>query len=1214
MKKLLQLKKSPRTFFIAVILLFFSISTYSHVTRIRVKQNQNGSLTWRVETYHSASSCGVANSGIRINGVSYQLQTEGSMYESNRYNLPNDGFSLFANATSSAPYGYQVTLRSYGEVTTPYIPGNLNVQPYSSNVCWAFSVGGNGSFTPPPPPVCTSFPLTSATTTIGATNDNGTPCDLSDDTAQLNITAGHLACGNITGDKKFQAYLDSNGSSNYLGEYSYNSGVTTPLGSVTVNAGQSYNVRLVDNDFAGNVYNHSANSFSGVLESTPPTITLNGPASETVAINGTYNDPGATAADDCGSATVNVSGAVNTSVAGNYTLTYTAVDPSGNVSNSVSRTVEVIPIFANAKDITVSLDANGTITIQPGDLDDGSVLGGGTLSIDKSSFDCSNVGNNTVTLTVTSGSSSVSDVANVTVIDDILPTVITQDISIDLDANGNATITTTMIDNGSFDNCAIASFALDNDTFSCTNVGNNQVTLTVTDVHNNVSSATANVTVNDVTAPTVTTNNITIELDENGAAVITPEMIGSATDNCDVTSLTLDISEFDCSNIGENTVTLTATDPSGNTNSSASGLPEGLIGHWKFDQGNELTDLTGNWGDLALIGNVSISNGELDVNNGGYVKSTSYNGATIGNKTLISYVSLDNLALRAGSAITLDAINVDQFDGIIYAEQQPNRWMNGSSYFRRTQALNPGYAETVANQKVMVAITYEQVNGSQVKVSFYRDGVAYGSYISNNFATWSAGNAEILFGTRHTIGSTPRSALDAHIDEAMIYDRALTASEISTIQNGTSNGATAIVTVVDNILPTVITQDISVNLDENGSVSITTDMIDNGSFDNCAIASYALDNDTFSCTNVGDNQVTLTVTDVNGNVSSATANVVVNDVTSPTVITQTATVTLANGEASISTFDVDGGTFDNCSFTLSLDNDMFTCSDIGENTVTLTATDASGNTSSQTATVNVVGDIPTISINDFNAVQTQKKNTIFLGFGPSSINLSTVVSGGSGFTYEWTASTGESVSSEANPSVSPVVSTTYNVVVTNSNGCTASTSIYVCVIDARAFDKKGRYKGKVIVCHHTSGKKGTKHVEIEISASAVMTHLTKHGVGTDHADSLGACNATCVGSSSGKGLDDTKTSFTASISDNLNVYPNPSQGIFDIRLTGVGLETNIMLFDINGKLLERKMISAENSEQNIITIGNYNLSSGIYLLKIVNQDESVTKKLLVTKD
>ena len=161
----MKLFKKYRGFVLTMCFLLIGQLAYSHVTRIRVRQNQNGSLTWRVETYHNVG-CGISNSGVQINGVKYALQSEGSMYESNRYNLPNDEFSLFANATSNALYGYQVVLRSYGEVTTPYISGTLNVQPYSSNVCWAFSVGGSSSFTPPPPPVCTTPPVTNVSNSI----------------------------------------------------------------------------------------------------------------------------------------------------------------------------------------------------------------------------------------------------------------------------------------------------------------------------------------------------------------------------------------------------------------------------------------------------------------------------------------------------------------------------------------------------------------------------------------------------------------------------------------------------------------------------------------------------------------------------------------------------------------------------------------------------------------------------------------------------------------------------------------------------------------------------------------------------------------------------------------------------------------------------------------------------------------------------------------
>ncbi len=181
--------------------------------------------------------------------------------------------------------------------------------------------------------------------------------------------------------------------------------------------------------------------------------------------------------------------------------------------------------------------------------------------------------------------------------------------------------------------------------------------------------------------------------------------------------------------------------------------------------------------------------------------------------------------------------------------------------------------------------------------------------------------------------------------------------------NGNTNSTTAIVTIVDNIIPTVQTQPATIYLDENGAASITVDMIDNTSFDNCGIETLTLDVMNFTCSNVGDNTVTLTAVDVNGNANSATATVIVVDEISPTMATQDITISLDNnGVASIVAADIDMGTFDNCAFTLDVAPYEFDCSNTGANTVTLTATDASNNVSSLTAVVTVVDDIsPTLT-------------------------------------------------------------------------------------------------------------------------------------------------------------------------------------------------------------------------------------------------------------
>ena len=64
--------------------------------------------------------------------------------------------------------------------------------------------------------------------------------------------------------------------------------------------------------------------------------------------------------------------------------------------------------------------------------------------------------------------------------------------------------------------------------------------------------------------------------------------------------------------------------------------------------------------------------------------------------------------------------------------------------------------------------------------------------------------------------------------------------------------------------------------------SITAAQVDNGSFDNCASLHDLLSKTDFDCTNVGANTVTLTVVDVNGNVSTCTSTITVQDNINPT--------------------------------------------------------------------------------------------------------------------------------------------------------------------------------------------------------------------------------------------------------------------------------------------------------------------------------------------
>ena len=171
---------------------------------------------------------------------------------------------------------------------------------------------------------------------------------------------------------------------------------------------------------------------------------------------------------------------------------------------------------------------------------------------------------------------------------------------------------------------------------------------------------------------------------------------------------------------------------------------------------------------------------------------------------------------------------------------------------------------------------------------------------------------------------------------------------------------TATVTITDVTGPTVITQDISIELDAADEATITAEQINNGSNDSCTNASdliLSVNPSSFTCADVGENIVTLTVIDVYGNENSETAIVTITETNAPTVITKPLTVTLEdNGYISITADQLDNGSNDSCgdvTFTASkLD---FSCNDIGENMVELTVTDSSGNSSTGSEIVTVIG-------------------------------------------------------------------------------------------------------------------------------------------------------------------------------------------------------------------------------------------------------------------
>ncbi|WP_345070243.1 T9SS type A sorting domain-containing protein [Hymenobacter fastidiosus] len=387
-----------------------------------------------------------------------------------------------------------------------------------------------------------------------------------------------------------------------------------------------------------------------------------------------------------------------------------------------------------------------------------------------------------------------------------------------------------------------------------------------------------------------------------------------------------------------------------------------------------------------------------------------------------------------------------------------------------------------------------------------------------------------------------------------------------------------------------VTRNVSVVLNAAGQATVTAAQVDNGSTASCGIASRQVAPSTFTCANIGSNLVTLTVTDNSGNSSTAPATVTVSDGTAPTVVTQNVSATLALGTASITAAQVDNGSTDNCGIaSRGLSRMTFSCADLANSPilVTLTVTDDSGNASTGTASVTVVGTIPvpTIAVTPSTSVFTGGIPTnLYLGYGPQSATLT--ASGG--VSYAWSPAAGLSNPTIANPVFTATMPGTfaYTVTATSASGCTATASVTLTVVNARC----GSKNDKVLVCHRGN--------TLCIASAGVPAHLNQ-------GNQLGACPAARLAGP-------VPTSGSA---NELAVYPNPAgdQATVSFR-TPLDGNAQVMVYNALGQRVASLYEGAVSGGQlYAFPLHTQNLATGLYQCRLVVDDKAETRRLIIAR-
>jgi hypothetical protein len=559
--------------------------------------------------------------------------------------------------------------------------------------------------------------------------------------------------------------------------------------------------------------------------------------------------------------------------------------------------------IARCKNATVLLDGNGNASVTTAQIDNGTTDNSPfTLSLSKSNFNCSNVNQPVqIILTATDVAGNKGQcAATVTVVDAIPPVLICQPKTVFLNPSGSVSIVPSDVVQSSSDNCGVVNLvSVTPATFNCSNLGANTVTILAKDAHNNQTTCTAAVTVADNLPPVIVCKSkILLLLNAAGSAAITPAYaFQSGTDNCGTVNLqSLLPNTFTCADLGQKNTTLTVNDGHGNTSTCLANV---VI----FDQIAPTMICHNVTLNLNAVGQAFLTTDQ--VNNGSFdnctlssmtLDQTAFTCAHLGNNT----VTLKGFDQSNNSSQCTATVTVR--DLIVPVARCRNTTLNLGS--NGTLVLLPGDVDNGSSDNCAFSLQVSQANFSCANV---------GVNLVTLKATDGSGN----------VGACQSS-----------------------------------VTVRDVTPPTALCKNPTIYLDAEGHGTLSVAQCNNGSFDACGIASMAISKAQFDCSNLpGSAQsVILSMTDVNGNSSSCIAYATVKDALAPTAVCQNATVYLeANGKATVYGATLAADSYDNCAvWSYSPVAKVYTAANLGDNNLTITVKDWSGNVASCVSVVTVL--------------------------------------------------------------------------------------------------------------------------------------------------------------------------------------------------------------------------------------------------------------------
>ena len=402
----------------------------------------------------------------------------------------------------------------------------------------------------------------------------------------------------------------------------------------------------------------------------------------------------------------------------------------------------------------------------------------------------------------------------------------------------------------------------------------------------------------------------------------------------------------------------------------------------------------------------------------------------------------------------------------------------------------------------------------------------------------------------------------------------------------------------DNTLPVIIIQEIILALDENGQATLTPEMLDTGSYDNCGIESMAVSQNAFDCSQLGENEITFSVLDVNGNENSATTTVTVADQLAP-AMTCPEDILVYNCDGLVE-YELPAAV-DNCGEVLvELKDGLGSGANfpIGTTTELYQATDASGNISQCEFKITVEN---TLVATGAASATCPEEST-----GTASVEAA---GGTPGFSYLW--STGAETAT-----VEGLPAGTYSVTVTDATGCENTTEVEVTGFPAVEF----------VVDEVTNAQNSGENGSIQVSVSNGTPPYTYEW--RDQEDYLWSTTEDLVNVPGGTYIctiiDANGCIFISDPivvenilgtseplwSNSVWVYPNPASKQFYVRLQlEEAAAVQWEVHDVRGVVVSKNLTAALDSH--FIPVNATKWAPGVYYLRLIINDEVLVRRVVI---